>query len=446
MNKLFNTIINIVTVLALVVAYFDPEVATWLFGAGATFAATPVSGGTMTYSGINEEKPEYFEEDISQYITQIRPSRYVFDNLLRHLGNDRPAYNMKIQFEEDGYFKRDGAVTSLTVNPEGDADMDIQNPERFDVDDIIIIPTVDTTVEGKTRELSVLVTDKTGSSINVVALGRTNWTSDNPASATIPAFDTTEPVPIYRITNTKTETAAQSVPKAILPDREWNYAQTQMAQLEQSKLSKNMRSKSGHQQFGANNTHALLNFRSECEYSAKFGTRDTGMKGNDQWWTMGGFTTYVNKEIHYDRNNIVTGNWVDWTREAFSDIDGSDERHLLCDQYLLADILKVPEVQRQLDNREIEVVRGVRSQRIETNFGTMYLGFDRSLQEIGMNYFGMLVDPANVRRRVVEPMTTETLELDKTGNRRVEAVRMHETYSVEVRVPDSHALIIGDAS
>jgi hypothetical protein len=444
MNKLFRITLNIVTLLALAVAYFDPEAAAGLFGGGVSLAATPVSGGTMTYGGIDDQKPEYFEEDISQKITQIRPSRYPFDNFLRHLGNDKPAYSMKVQFEEDGYFKRDGTITDVTLIDGGtSATMTTTESERFNIDDIISIPSVEVNVEGQMRDLVVMVTDKSATNLTVVPLGRTNWNTQNPESITIPSITTTDPVPAYRMSNTKSETDAQTIPKSILPDREWNYGQTQMAQLEESILSQNMRAKSGHQKFSANNTHALLNFRSECEYAAKFGPRDTGIKDNAQWWTMGGFTTFVNKRINYQKGNIITENWVDWTRQAFSDIQGSDDRHLLCDQFLLADILKVPEVQRQLDGRDIEVVRGIRCRRIETDFGTMYLTFDRSLQEIGKRYYGMLVDPANVRRRVIEPLSTQPLDLDRTGQRRVKAVRMLETYSLEVRVPDSHALIIG---
>lgn len=444
MKKLSIILLNIVTLFALVVAFVDPEAAAWLFGSGATFAATPVAGGTMTYGDVNEDKPEYYEEDISQMITQIRPSKYPFDNFLRHLGNDKPAYNMKVQFEEDGYFKRDGTTTDVTlVNGGTSATMTVTAEDRFNIDDIISIPSEEVTVEGQVRDLLVVVTDKSGTTLTVKPVGRDNWGSSS-ANIVIPAITTTDPVPIYRLANRKTETAAQTIPKSILPDREWNYGQTQMAQLEESILSQNMRAKSGHQKFNANNTHALLNFRSECEYAAKFGIRDTGVANNDRWWTMGGFTSYVNKRINYTKGALATANWVDWTRQAFSDVQGSDERHLLCDQFLMADILKVDEVERQLAARSVEVVRGIRAQRIETNFGTLFLTFDRSLQELGREYFGMIVDPAHVRRRVIEPLQTQPLELDKTGVRRVKAVRMLETYSLEVRVPDSHGLIIGE--
>lgn len=431
-------------IICLALSVLSPDFSEWFFGVGVTAAATPVAGGTMTYSGIEDQKPEYFEEDISQKITKILPYKYPFDNMLRHLGNDKPAYNMKVQFEEDGYYKRDGAITALTLNDGGtSATATFTNHDNFSVDDIVIIPTVEITVDGKPRDLTVAVTAKNGATLTIKPVGRTNWTSSEPDSVLIPDFDVTDPVAAYRMANRKTESAAQNAPKSILPDREWNYAQIQMAQLEQSELSMQMRAKSGHQMRNANNTHALLDFRSSCEFAAKFGTRDTGVEDGDTFWTMNGFDKYVTKQITYPIGGIVTDNWVDWTRIAFSDVKSSDTKHLLCDQFLLADILKVPEVQRQLQGKQTEVVRGIKCRKIETDFGIILLTFDRSLQEIGKKNYGMLVDPVHVRRRVVEPMRTEKLELSKSGQRRVDAVRLLETYSLEVRVKDAHAIVKG---
>lgn len=427
----------------MIVAFFSPDAAEWLFGAGVvSIAAVPVAGGTMTFGGINEQSPEYFKEDISQRITQIEPSKYPFDTLLRHLGNDKPAINMTVQFEEDGYYERDGAITAASGNA-AQQTWTLTNDENFNVDDILMVPSILVTGENSTQmRLQVQVASKTNNEIVVVPLGRTTWTSSN-AKTQIPTITVGDGVPVFRITNSKTETAAQTTPKAIIPSREWNYAQIQMAQLEESMLSQRMRAKSGHKKYNANNVLALYNFRSECEYAAKFGVRDTGMINGDQWWTMNGFDKYVTKEITYTKGAMNHATWVDWTKEAFSDVRGSDVRHLLCDRELMADILKVDEVQKRIDANTVEVVRGIKCRRIETDFGTIMLTFDRSLQEIGMKHYGMLVDPANVQRRVVEPIHTKPLELDKTGVRRVKATRLLENYSLEVRVPDSHAIFRG---
>lgn len=443
--KHINKYLQFLGLICMVVAFASPDVADWLFGTGVMVAATPVAGGTMTYDTIQTDNPEYFEEDISKHITKIEPSRYPFDNLLRHLGNDKPAINMKVQFEEDGYFKRDGTVTAKTLISGGEsATFTVTNIDRFNVDDIIFFPEVEVEIDGSFVPLQVKVTDKPSSTtLTVSPMGIVDSEASSPTRVVIPDFDVTSPQNVARITNTKTETAAQTTPKAILPDRKWNYAQIQMAQLEESILAMNMRAKSGHQKYAANNLNAILNFRSECEYAAKFGIRDSGITDGDRWWTMGGFDKFVKKNITYPKNGLVSGNWVDWTRLAFSDVKGSDERHLLCDQFLLADILKVDEVQRQLQGVKTEVKRGIRVSSIETNFGIIHLTFDRSLQEVHKNYYGLLVDPANVRRRVVEPLKTEPLELNKSGVRRVKAVRMLETYSVEYRVPDSHAIVRG---
>lgn len=440
-QRILWAMLSVLSVFVLAISVIHPELLP-LGVTGVTMASTPVPGGTISATETQDTKPEYHEEDISQLVTRIEPNKYPFDTLLRHLNNDKEAHNPKVQFEEYTYMKRDFEVTDHTFDgaePEGT--MTVSNPDRVAVDNLISIPEVEVEIDGKMRELVLAVTDKNNNELTVRSVGRED--GEDGDRVNIPDFDTTDPVASYRMAKAMTEMSAQTTPNALLPDRHWNYIQIMMAQIEESVIHAKMRAKSGFRTYNENQLESVRNFRSENEISLKFGIRDTGVKEGEQWWTMGGMTSFIDGTINYPIGNLTDEHWVDWTREIFADNNGSEERHLLADDMLLSDILKVNEVQQQRTARETEVVRGIRCSRIETNFGILWISFDRSLKETGRRNMGLVIDPANVRRRVYEPMHTQDLDLDKTGQKRAQAKRIVETISCEWRHQNSHRIIKG---
>lgn len=428
------------------VALFVPEAAEWLFGTGGLLAATPIAGdGSQTVQATEEQAPGHLKEDVSQLITKIEPNLYPFDTLTNNIGSD-PAKNIKIYFEEMEYHKRNDTVVSTTVAA-GDAgnsvDLEITKSAQWKKNDVAVLPDVTVTMDGLEQELVVKVIAVSNNEITVVPSGYAD--TDAKTKLTIPAIDgSVDPVRIFRQGTSVSETTAQTPARGLLPVQEWNYCQTFMAQIEESVLRSLMSTKSGMKTYTENQLLSIKNFRSEMDYAKKFGKRytDTDTAG-DQYWMMGGLATYDIRQLDYTKGALTNNAFIDWSREIFSDNNGSFERHLLADSYLLADILKV-EIVKEQAAKEVKVKRGIRCKEIETNFGMLNITFDRSLNEIGRKHYGMVVDPKNIRKRPLEKMKVEDLDLNKTGQRRVNAKRIVETSSVEIRHLKTHAEIVGE--
>lgn len=437
--------------LLIALGFAIPELAEVLgmTGTGVVFAAVPIAGGTASVGTIEKQDPEYLAEDISQLVTRIDPNNYAFDTLMRHLGNDKEARNMRIQFEEFEYHKRDGLITAIDAvvgtGNEHKAVLTLAgNMDRFGREETIMIPEVEVEVDGRMQELVVKVLDRdsTAKTLTVQVLYQDDSTGDYmawPGGITVG-----DGIPAFRIAPNVSEMTAQVVPKGLIPVREWNYAQILMATISQSKLMRRMRAKSGHKTYAENQLQAIKDFRSSCEYAIKFGVRATGYdEDGEQWWNMNGFTRYVDKQINYTKGAMTENDFIDWTRNVFATNNGSKTRHLLADSYLVSDILKVPSVQKQLDASKVDVVRGIRCTKIESNFGMLLITHDSSLDELDYKHYGIVVDPKNVRRRVVEPMQITDLEVDKPGLKRADMKRLLENFTVEVRHKDTHAIVRG---
>lgn len=443
----YNVITRLVQWLGLLVIFAGfvfPEVGQALGMSGVALAVAPVAGGTQSVGAIDGQDPEYLQEDISKKITKIEPNDYPFDTLTRFLGNEKPARNMRIQFEEFEYHKRSGVVTEAEAVTGEDHKQVLTlqgNMDRFGVEETLMIPEIEIEVDGKLQELVMKVIDRDA---NAKTLTVQTLAQDADGFLAMPTITPGVGLPVFRLAPNVSEMTAQVNPKAMIPTREWNYGQILMATISQSKLMKKMRSKSGFKTFTENQLQSLKDFRSSCEYATKFGVRSSGFDSEgEQWWTMNGFTRYVDQTIKYTKGNMSEADFIDWTRTLFANRNGSKQRHLIADSYLVADILKVPSVQKQLDASKVDVVRGIRCSKIESNFGTLLITHDNSLDELNYKHYGMVVDPKNLRRRVVEPMEVKTLEVDKPGLKRAEMKRLLETFSIEVRHAETHAIVRG---
>jgi hypothetical protein len=84
-----------------------------------------------------------------------------------------------------------------------------------------------------------------------------------------------------------------------------------------------------------------------------------------------------------------------------------------------------------MEAKNTEMVLGLRVYKIETPFGELLVKPMGSLFEGYFSKCGMVIDPNFVKKYIMEPLQTTNLDLNKTGQRRVDnAVRMHETYSL----------------
>lgn len=450
MNYIINLLFKMVlAVCAICTLVFAPELVIEVFASsGVIMAATPVAGGSFSIDSTRDD--DYLQQDISTLVTDIEPWKYPYSTMLERLPKGEKAKSYKIEFEEYEHYKRGGVVEAyaaggnakqLTLTLTSETQMD-----RFNVDDTMEIQDVEYEIGGVSFTLQGEVISKNGQQIVIenVFTDVNGDIVDYPAHASLQS-EVGDGQGIYRIGNSKGEKQAQTTPRGTKPVRNFNYVQHFMFQVEQSVLLQQMESKSGHPTFSANQKRQIQNFRSEVEYAMKRQQRGEKKDVNhdELKWFMGGFSYFVDKRIDYTIGGLSNAEFIEWTRKIFAGNNGSQERVLFADDMLMADILKSPNVEKQLAGQDVKVKWGLMCTEIKTNFGLLNLVYDPSWSEIGVHNYGIVVDPTNVRIREFYPMQIGPLKLKESGQSWVDANVCHYVPSVEYRHVDTHAHIVG---
>jgi hypothetical protein len=143
------------------------------------------------------------------------------------------------------------------------------------------------------------------------------------------------------------------------------------------------------------------------------------------WWQMTQQSTVNYATAMTDQLGNAIG------KAIFEGNNGADRRLLFAGNDLLAQIANAASYSKQLEAKNTEMVLGLRVYKIETPFGELLVKPMGSLFEGYFSKCGMVIDPNFVKKYIMEPLQTTNLDLNKTGQRRVDnAVRMHETYSL----------------
>jgi hypothetical protein len=411
---------------------------------GFMLGATSVVGGADTYSGATTEKPRtatqpgHIKDDISRIVTKIRPDAAPLDTIMRKINNSEKAKNIEVFFEEVEF-----RGTTTTVTPAITAPVDTVNPTQAEIYREIAVVDPNIFIEGEViyvktilvddKPLALRVDSKNGDGTLVVHALNQDY---------VPAIANN--TPIYRMAPSAGEMKAQVQPVTHYPDMRSNYCQRFMAQVEQSVVRGLIPSNSGFD-WNDQNHIKIWDMRSSMERSNIWGTKSKtwSVKDNDWVYTQEGIFWQLESQLEYTTaSGIDNDRWIDWGRDLFSDNAGSQDRLLVGGSGLIANILKIDMVQKQLDAKSVEVVPGLKIKNVETSFGNMLVLHHKGFDLMGHTDDGMIVDMTNIKRRPLQNMKVTDLKLRESGQRNVKARLIDEIYCIETRYHGTHARII----
>lgn len=434
-----------------VVTVFAPQQAENLFaflgmGGSGGFAlaqvGTLVSGADTRETAIaarprSATDPGHLIDDVSKIVTKIRPDEFPMDSILRKMNNSETAKDLEVHFEEVEFRGRKDTVTVALAAPGGTTEADkyrditVGNPLMFVEGEAIIIPSIAgvNTVDGSPLRLRIDRKNDNGT-LKVHAL--------NTANNVVPAI--TINAPIYRGASSYGELKAQAGVSTNYPAHRSNYCQRFMAQVEQGKIRKNIASKTGYG-LKEQNYMRMYDMRTELEESGIFGVKSRTWSNKDSEWilTQAGIYWQLEQDLEYTTASGINNNrWIDWSKEIFSDNAGSKDRILFGGNNLIAEILKIDLVQKQLDAQSVEIVPGLVVNRVKTSFGNILVYHHKLFDQLGYNDSGLVVDMTNIRRRPFQTMKKEELELAKSGQKYVDAYLISEISCLETRYLGTH--------
>lgn len=396
--------------------------------AGGFLAVGPgvdVNSQTVEVGDPEESGKEYLDEVLNKEITKIRPSDTPVDTFTRELNNTESVNGIEVGGWEIGTRAIDDKVTSQS-NAGAIATIAVDNVDMWLPGDTLQVPTM-MGADGKPLTLFVLDRGGDGASISVRAINNDGSVPQIAAEASL-----------LRLGSAASEKQAQAEIFAMNPSSRKNNCQIHMAQVEESVIH-GLHKKKVAMDFGTYKEQTLWDFKRAMELTNLWGTKGKFMnKKNELVYTSDGIWNQLDQEYQYTANGLTDAEWVKLTRNIFEGNNGADRRLLLAGPALMESIATVSSYNKQLEAKSVEIVHGVKVHRIETNFGELLIKPMGELFRGERAAYGMVLDMSYIVKKVFEPLQTQALDLDTTGQRRVKAQRIIENYCLFVENLPAH--------
>ena len=402
----------------------------------------PIDGTTVVGENAPSTtvvKAAYMDEDLDKKIVLIRPQDTPIDTFTRSIAN-----NVKSEAWEAGgweigtrevFDRLDSAYSSGTT-------IAVQNGDMWKPGDTFLVHTIDSDgndngvkLDSSNLPVMCIVKAVSGGNLTVQRVGAN-------LSASIPSID--DESIIQRLSPAVSELEASVEGFAIQPSDRKYYNQIHMCQVEESVIHALLKKKVA-MDFSVYKEQTLWDFKRGMELCNLFGVGGLSKNAKGElvhhstglWWQM-------NQQSTVDFTQAMTDqDWNSLGRAIFEGNNGADRRLLFAGNGLLEQIANVASYSKQLEAKNTEMVLGLRVFKIETPFGELLIKPMGSLFEGYFSKCGMVIDPNFVKKYVMEPLTTTQLDLNKTGQRRVDnAVRIHETYSLFLENLPCHRRIV----
>lgn len=436
---------------------------------GLSLALGTIPINTIDTEGLHnaagEIGTEIVEEDVATKITEVRPDDYPLDTMLRKIGTLKTDSEIRrfgqsiltqaavqVQADVNTNFGRGGGVINVPVLA--------QDMVKMLIDDIYELKGIKNTA-GETIHAKVVSRDPGAGVVRMIVINGDQGGSGALDFSVVPEQDPAVPniaIPndtnMYMISNAKAEKDAQTEPLSNLPETDYNNCQIYMAKIEEAIYTEMQKKKVN---WGWVNyvADALYKFRYDLEKSKLIGKRAKLIdpdNTNRVILMAGGIEQFVGLNFFYNYNDLTGTSgglnenlFAEWG-EALTDVNGSNEKFFFVSPGLMTQLIKIRNVQRQIDASKTKIKYGFRVTEIDTGFNILNLALHKGLKQCGRNYEGVIVDSQNIRTVVFDPMHWRDLDLLTSGQSKVNARILEERSTIEIVNPKSHAWVYGIAS
>lgn len=402
---------------------------------------TTVVGATAPSTSVVEAG--YIEEDLDKQIVKVRPQDTPIDTFTRSIANNESCKSWEAGGWEIGTREtRDTVATAYVAGTSTANQLVVDNVDMWKPGDTFVINAYSASADqgpmtdgsGNPVQCLVKSVDSANNKLVVQRVGT--------LSATLPNVG--EDYILCRLSPAVSELEASVEGYAIQPSDRKYYNQTHMCQVEESVIHSLLKKKVA-MDFSVYKEQTIWDFKRGMELANLFGVGGLSKNAKGElvhlstglWWQM-------NQQSTVDFSQAMTDqNWNAIGKAIFEGNNGADRRLLFAGNALLEQIANAKSYQKQLEAKNTEMVLGLRVYKIETPFGELLVKPMGSLFEGYFSKCGMVIDPNFVKKYIMEPLQTTNLDLNKTGQRRVDnAVRMHETYSLFLENLPCHRKIV----
>lgn len=455
MKKRFERPIQIFAMLLLVAVVFAIAGPLGAFASGAGLAhmavGTPVAGA-VDVASVEAAAPGLNRPTVAQKITEIKPSATPLDTIFRQYATQVPIKNFRTEFYSVSSLSLTDTITTgvtetHTVTEQPVFELVVSNVGIWSIDDTAMIADCDlTNVNGQALVVLVYDIDMTASKLKCIPLNSKITGTAGNAGKMILATTIANASLIVRMGNSKSDKDAQTSPFAVIPAKDYNYAQIFMAQVEES-FYQRITQQEVEWNFSDYERMNIEDMKARMEYSFLFGARALVIDplGKDEKHMCGGILNNITKTLEYGTGNgdrtIDKKTYVSWTKDIFVGNSGSDTRYMFCSAGLLEALHLCETVDKKLDASQTEVVLGITFTKLKTDFGTIYIKHHPLLDLCGWEDKGFVLDITQLEKHTFKPLETKDIDLKGSGQSNVDATVIDEASCPVLRYGDTHRII-----
>ena len=413
-------------------------------GAAIHTTTSPAQGGLNT--DTIRLGSDLIDDPIDQMVVKMFQSAVAVDQICRHLTQTKQN-GMRFSFwSVDTRPVSDTVSTAFAAVSTGyTGTLIVGNPNIYDKTDVIVIPTVlgydfNSANRSAVVPLNLYIKDITDTGLVVQAVN-----GDFSSTATgIPAIPAG--TKIYRLGHAASEGDVQTTPYAAIPEPDELFMQIFKTQVMESTISIDSDKKVAWS-LADQQELALYNMRKEIELSYIYGVK-------------GYFRDQTTKRYVYTCSGILqqileSGNVVSYAagtlteatlmtsivKPIFLGNSGSSTRYMFAGSDIVSEIAVLPGIQRQMGATQVLRKFGIDWKSLQFMSWQINLYQHPLMDEVGLSRCAIVLDLPHVRKNVFRSLTTDVLELIKTGVYDGKSTVWTEISALGLKYPKCHAFI-----
>jgi len=407
-----------------------------------------VTGETVTTQVIRENVDSLLLNDIERKVVKIRPMGNPLEQLARYATRRSSKSQIHEYYSTDtipSAAKMSGVYTEETVTGAPQVTINTTNNAIFSIYETVIVPGVKGWNEAGTAQteefLQLYIVDKAADGKLIVkpVNGKVIGATEN-AMPTI-----ADQKVLIRAGRAHNETDMRTTTYAAVPTKRKQYLQIFRAQIEESTLAK-MADKEADWSFSDLEEEAIFDMKRGMNKSFWLGAKriiydakkkEVFMTGGI-WWQAGKSFLYGKSALDTQFDNDML---VELCKKSFTGNAGNREKIFIVGSDLMANLSKMT-IDKTMNDEKTMTRWGIKFKVIETNFGTLHLVHDESLDEMGFSANGLIFDPNYLRKISVHELKTLDLDLRKSGESDVDARTISEISAIILQNPDAHVRVM----
>lgn len=410
----------------------------------------------------NEKGTEFYENDINDKITKIRPMATPVDQISRY-ATTKSASSFVVEYWSIGTRPIKTTVKETTVESTGTSMvLKVEDPEMFTLDDTIRVVGVKAITNYKNQAYANL-TDEPTPDLELCVCGKdnegypivyaVNGKLVNKQPIGIPALQKGQK--LIRMAKSCGELDVQTGRFNNLPASEIQYCQNFMIQIEESTFNK-IAAKRVDWDFSDIEEDSIYDMRLAMEGTYLFGDmgciKHTTKNNSAQWFTkgiwwmagkdieVGHVATADDMKKGYNKNERVITDLelVDISKDLFVGTGiGNKRKVIIAGSDFVSAFSKIDSDKFRL--KDTVEVWDLKFKSWETDFGEVLMIHSELFDLFDMSDCGFALDPEFLVKRVHLSWTRNVLDLKKAGIRNTDAVVIQEVACLYLKYPKAHA-------